>query len=42
MDLPLDTPITFHALTLVIRYINEKGNIFYPQMFLEDCLYDNV
>ena len=38
-DLPLDTPMIFRALMLVIRCIIKKGNKFYPQIYLEDCLY---
>ena len=32
----------FHALTIVIRQVFEKGNVFYPQIFLDDCLYESV
>ena len=42
-DLPLGTPMISHALTLVIRSVIEKGNKFYPQIYLEDALFgDNL
>ena len=40
--LPLNKLMKFHALTIVIRQVFEKDNIFYPQTFLDDCLYKSV
>ena len=40
-NLPLNTPITFNNLNLVIRCVIER-NKFYPQIFLEDCVYNEV
>ena len=40
--LPLNKLTKFHALTIVIRQVFEKGNVFYPQIFLDDCLYESV
>ena len=39
--LPLNTPMTFHALTLVIRCIIEKDSKFYPQIYLEDAPFED-
>ena len=40
IDLPYSTSLTFHALTIVIRCVIEKGNKFYPQIYLEEGLFD--
>ena len=32
----------FHVFTIVIRQVFEKGNVFYPHIFLDDCLYESV
>ena len=41
ISLPYDTPLTFHALTIVIRCIIEKDGKFYPQIYLEEGLFDD-
>ena len=41
-DLPLNKQMKFHALTIAIRQVFEKNNVFYPQVFLNDCLYESV
>ena len=33
--------MVFHALTLVIRCVIEKGSKFYPQIYLEDVLFED-
>ena len=33
--------MVFHALTLVIRCVIEKGSKFYPQICLEDVLFED-
>ena len=38
--LPLNKPLTFHALILIIRCVFKKGNECYPQIFLDECLYE--
>ena len=38
-DLPLDTFIEFHMLTIVINCVIEKGNKYYPEIYLDECLY---
>ena len=40
--LPLNKLMKFHALTIVIGQVFEKGNVFYPQIFLDDCLCESV
>ena len=39
VDLPLDTLIEFHMLTVVINCVIEKGNKYYPEIYLDECLY---
>ena len=41
VDLPLDTLIEFHMLTIVINCVIEKGNKYYPEIYLEECLYED-
>ena len=38
--LPLNTPIKFHALTIVIRRTIEKDDKYYPEIYLEDALFE--
>ena len=39
-DLPLNKPIKLCLLTIIIRAIFSKDNKFYPQLFLDDALYE--
>ena len=39
VDLPLDTLIEFHLLTTAINCIIEKGNKYYPEIYLDEYLY---
>ena len=39
-DLPLNKPLTFHAMTIIIRSIFEEDGKLYLQVFLHDALYD--
>ena len=39
-DLPLNKPLKFHAMTIIIRSVFEEGGKLYPQVFLFDCLYE--
>ena len=39
-DLPLNTVLKFRALTFIIRNVFEKDGKYYPQIFLDDCLYE--
>ena len=39
VDLPLNTLLEFHMLTIVINRVIEKGNKYYPEIYLDECLY---
>ena len=39
-NLPLNEIIKFRVLTIIIRNIFEKDGKYYPQIFLDDCLYE--
>ena len=39
-DLPLNKILKFRILTIIIRTIFEKDGKYYPQIFLDDCLYE--
>ena len=39
VDLPLNTLIEFHSLTIVINCVIQKGNKYYPEIYLDECLY---
>ena len=38
-DLPLNTVLKFHILTVTIRNVFEKYGKYYPRTYLDDCLY---
>ena len=39
-ELPLNKSLKLHAMTIIIRSIFEEGGKFYPQVFLDDALYE--
>ena len=39
-DLPLNKPLKFHAMTIIIRSVFEEDGKLYPQLFLDDTLYE--
>ena len=39
-DLPLNKPLKFHAITIIIRSVFEEDGKLYPQIFLDDDLYE--
>ena len=39
-DLPLYKPLKFHMVTITIRSVFEEDGKFYPQVFLDDTLYE--
>ena len=39
VDLPLNTLIKFHSVTIVINCVIEKSNKYYPEIYLDECLY---
>ena len=40
MNCHLDKPLKFHAMKIIIRSVFEEGGKFYPQVFLDDALYE--
>ena len=39
-DLPLNKPLKFHNMTITIRSVFEEDGKLYPQVFLDDSLYE--
>ena len=39
-DLPLNKPLKFHNMTITIRSVFEEDGKLYPQVFLDDTLYE--
>ena len=39
-DLPLNKPLKFHAMTIIIRSVFEEGGKLYSQVFLDEFLYE--
>ena len=39
-DLPLNKPLKFHVMTLIIRSVFEEDGKFYTQRFLDGTLYE--
>ena len=39
-DLPLNKPLKFYAMTIIIRSVFEEDDKLYPQPFLDDTLYE--
>ena len=39
-DLPLNKPIKFHIMTIIIKSVFEEDGKLYPQDFLDDALYE--
>ena len=38
--LPLNKPLKFHAVAVIIRSAFEENGKYYPQIFLDKCLYE--
>ena len=38
-DLPLNKLLKLHMLTIVVRSVFEEDGKFYPQIYLDKCLY---
>ena len=38
-DIPLNKMLYIPTITVVIRYIFKQNGIYYPQIYLDDCLY---
>ena len=41
-DLPLNKPLKFPTLTIIIGCVLQKGEKLYPQIYLDECLYEIV
>ena len=41
-ELPMNKPIKLSLLTIIIRRAFSEGGQFYPQLFLDDALYELV
>ena len=39
IDLPLDTSIELRSLVINVNYVIEKHNKYYPEIYLDECLY---
>ena len=39
-DLQLNKPLKFHSMAIIIRCVFSEGGKFYPQLFLDDTLYE--
>ena len=39
-DLPLNKPLKFHNMTITIRSVFKEDGKLYPQLFLDDTLYE--
>ena len=38
-DLPLNKSLKFATLVIIIRYVIQEGTKLYPQVYLDECLY---
>ena len=38
-NIPLNKIIYFPTTTIIIRSVTQKDGIYYPQLFLDECLY---
>ena len=38
-DVPLNKALKFPTLTIIIRCVFQEGEKLYPQIYLDDCLY---
>ena len=39
-DLPLNKILKLHMLTIIVRSVFEEDGKYYPQVFLDECLYE--
>ena len=39
-DLPLNKILKLHMLTIIVRSVFEEDAKYYPQIFLDECLYE--
>ena len=41
-DLPLNKPLKFHAMIIIIRSVFKEDGELHPRLFLDDTLYELV
>ena len=41
-DLPLNKPLKFHAMIIIIKSVFKEDGKLYPQLFLDDTFYKLV
>ena len=39
-NLPLNKPLKFYNLTIIVRSVFEEDGKYYPQIYLDECLYE--
>ena len=39
-DLPLNKILKLHMLTITVRSVFDEDGKYYPQLFLDECLYE--
>ena len=39
-NLPLNKQLKLHMLTIIVRSVFEEGGKLYPQVFLDDAMYE--
>ena len=39
-DLPLDKQLKFPTLAIIIKFVLQKDEKLYPQIYLDECLYE--
>ena len=39
-NLPLNEILNLHNLTVIVRSVFEEDGKYYPQIFLDECLYE--
>ena len=39
-NIPLNKIIYFSTITIIIRSVTQKDGKYYPQLFLDECLYE--
>ena len=39
-NIPLNKIVCFPTITMIIRSVTKKHDKYYPQLFLDDCLYE--
>ena len=39
-DLPLNKQLKFPTMAIVVRSVFEDGGKYYPQVYLDECLYE--